>query len=114
VIESRAMLTIWRRHGGTCPHRHKGRSYLKCNCPLWADGYVNGKRTLRVSLKTHDLARARKKASALEDPDAPAQVPIPKAVEAFMAHCGSLGSSTRRKYKNTLTKLEQFCKSQDL
>lgn len=58
------MLTIWRRHTATCPNRDKGLSYLKCACPLWADGYVNGRRTLRVSLGTRDLARARKKAVA--------------------------------------------------
>ena len=32
-------------------YRDKGRDYLKCNCPIWTDGYVNGKRTLRQSLK---------------------------------------------------------------
>ena len=51
MIKSGAMLTIWRRHTATCPHRHKGRDFLKCDCPLWADGYVDGKRTLRQSLE---------------------------------------------------------------
>jgi hypothetical protein len=46
MIKSQAMLTIWRRHTAECPHRDKGRNYLKCNCSIWADGYVNGKRTL--------------------------------------------------------------------
>ena len=53
------MLTIWRRHTAECPHRKKGRNYLKCNCPIWADGYVNGKRTLRVSLKTRDTSETK-------------------------------------------------------
>ena len=44
--------------------RAKGRNYLKCNRPIWADGYVNGKRTLRQSPKTCDMARARKRAQS--------------------------------------------------
>jgi hypothetical protein len=63
------MPLIWRRHAETCPHRAKGRAYLKCNCPLWADGYVNGNRKLRQSLETSDLARARKRAVTLESTD---------------------------------------------
>jgi hypothetical protein len=69
MLQFHAMLTIWRRHAESCPHRKKGRDYLKCNCPIWADGYMNGKRTLRESLKTRDMARARKRAAALESPE---------------------------------------------
>jgi hypothetical protein len=76
-------LTIWRRHTHTCPQRAKGRAYLKCNCPLWADGYVNGRRTLRQSLETRDLPRARKKAIALESPDDRIIKPVADAVKAF-------------------------------
>ena len=111
MIKSQAMLTIWRRHTASCPHRDKGREYLKCDCPLWADGYIDGKSTLRQSLKTRDMARARKRAVALEDPDAPRYKPIPDATVAFEAHCVSDGlrDSTLRKYKNTLTHLKAFC-----
>ena len=99
------MLTIWRRHTDTCPHRAKGRDYLKCNCPLWADGYLNGKRTLRQSLGTRDMARARKKAVALESPDNKVYKPVGEAVNAFLEHCKSEGSqdATIRKYRNPLT-----------
>jgi site-specific recombinase XerD len=105
------MLTIWRRHTEMCPHRTKGRAYLKCNCPLWADGYVNGKRTLRQSLETRDLARARKKAVALEAPEEGVFKPVPEAVKSFLDHCQSEGLqfSTYRKYRNTLNHLEAFC-----
>src|SRR5688572_25370204 len=84
-----AMLTIWRRHTATCPHRIRGRDVLKCNCPLWADGYVDGKRVLRQALKTRDLARARKKAVALESPDEGVFKPVSEAVTAFLDHCTS-------------------------
>src|SRR5215471_16782953 len=95
-------LTIWRRHAEDCPHRSKGRAYLKCNCPLWADGYINRKRTLRQSLETRDLARARKKAVALESPENGVFKPVPEAAKAFLDHCQSEGLqfSTYRKYRN--------------
>jgi Phage integrase, N-terminal SAM-like domain len=105
------MLTIWRRHTNSCPHRTKGRNVLKCNCPLWADGYVNGKRVLRQSLKTRDMSRARKKAVSLESPDANTFKPVDDAVTAFLEHCESeaLKFSTVRKYRNTLHHLKVFC-----
>src|SRR5580704_8954984 len=70
------MLTIWRRHTASCPYRTRGRNVLKCSCPLWADGYVDGKRVLRQSLGTRDMARARKHAVALESPDAQTFKPV--------------------------------------
>jgi integrase/recombinase XerC len=104
------MLTIWRRHTPKCPHRAKGRDFLKCSCPLWADGYINGRRTLRRSLGTRDMARARKRAVTLESPDNRIYKPVAEAVTSFLAHCqsGGLQDSTYRKYKNSLTKLREF------
>lgn len=106
-----SMLTIWRRHTNSCPHRTKGRNVLKCNCPLWADGYVNGQRVLRQSLKTRDMARARKKAVSLESPDANTFKAVDDAVSAFLEHAESeaLKFSTVRKYRNTLNHLKTFC-----
>lgn len=116
MIESSAMLTIWRRHTAGCPHRGKGRDYLKCDCPLWADGYVDGKRTLRQSLRTRDMARARKRAVLLESPDGPAYKPIADAVKAFLENCHSKGLATGsvRKYKNALDKLTDFCGTEQI
>ena len=110
------MLTIWRRHTNACPHRTKGRNVLKCNCPLWADGYVDGKRVLRQSLKTHDMARARKRAVALESPDANTFKAVDDAVKGFIEHCESeaLKFSTVRKYRNTLNHLKTFCEARKL
>jgi site-specific recombinase XerD len=110
------MLTIWRRHTAGCPHRKKGRTVLKCNCPLWADGYVNGKRVLRQSLGTRDMARARKKAVSLESPDEKLFKPVDDAVKAFLAHCESEGlkNSTVRKYRNALNKLKAFCEAAEI
>jgi hypothetical protein len=85
------MLTIWRRHTNSCPHRTRGRNVLKCNCPLWADGYIDGKRTLRQSLGTRDMARARKKAVALESPNTQTFKAVDDAVAGFLDHCNSEG-----------------------
>ena len=108
----RGMLTIWRRHTAGCPHRRKGRTVLKCSCPLWADGYLNGKRVLRQSLGTRDMARARKKAVALEAPDAGVYKSVDDAIRAFFAHCESDGlkASTQIKYRNALKQLGNFCR----
>lgn len=105
------MLTIFRRHTKSCPYQNKGRNVLKCSCPIWADGYVDGKRVLRQSLKTRDMARARKKAVALESPDARVFKTVNEAIANFVAHCESEGLkySTVRKYRNTLNHLQEFC-----
>ena len=115
MIKSGTMLTIWRRHSATCPHRDKGREFLKCNCPLWADGYVDGKRILRQSLKTCDMARARKRAVSLESPDAIKYKPLAEAVKAFLVNCQHLNANTQRKYKNRLEKqLAPFCEARSI
>jgi integrase/recombinase XerC len=115
MLKSDAMLTIWRRHTAECPHRKKGRDYLKCNCPVWADGYVDGKRTQRVSLKTRDMARARKRAAELEDPSIKPKT-LKEAVEAFDARCISDGlkESTLRKNRNAINKLREFCEGRNV
>jgi hypothetical protein len=110
MLQSHAMLTIWRRHTESCPHREKGRDYLKCDCPIWADGYISGKRTLRKSLGTRDMARARKKAVALESPDALIYRPLSEGVQAYLTSCQYLSPNMQRKYRNRLEKqLLTFC-----
>jgi integrase/recombinase XerC len=115
-VKIKGMLTIWRRHTATCPHRYKGRNVLKCNCPLWGDGYVNGKRVLRQSLGTRDMARARKKAVALEANDNTVLKPVGEAVTAFLEHCKSEGlqDATISKYRNPLNKLTEFCDAEQI
>jgi len=110
VIQSQAMLTIWRRHTASCPHRDRGREYLKCNCPLWADGYIDGRRTLRQSLKTRDMARARLRAVALQESDTLGSKPLREAVEAYLLNCQHMVESVQRNYRNRLANhLLPFC-----
>ncbi len=121
------MLTLWRRHTAAtdkngkpvCPHAHKGRAYIACNCPIWVDGTLNGER-YRKPLKTstgatvRDWQRAVRLVAALEDPDAPKHKPIGEAVTAFEQHIQSLESSTQRKYKNVVAHLKKFCEGATL
>jgi hypothetical protein len=36
------VLTIYRRHLRSCPHRTEGREYRRCRCPLWVQGTLAG------------------------------------------------------------------------
>jgi site-specific recombinase XerD len=101
------MLTPWRRHLQKCPHRGKGRDHVKCNCPIWADGELNGKR-YRKSLGLRDWQRAIRKLAALEAPDAIQWKPLKDAIETFFQHHANLEASTVRKYRNVLDHLQEF------
>lgn len=41
------MLTIYRRHLGTCENRDQGRDYRRCRCPLWVQGTLAGEKVRR-------------------------------------------------------------------
>jgi site-specific recombinase XerD len=61
------MFTIFRRHESSCHYKQRGRTWTKCQCPIWCDGQLLGKR-VRKSLDTRDWARARRNLSSVEDP----------------------------------------------
>lgn len=71
---------------------------------------------LRQSLGARDMARARKKAVALESPEEKIFKPVGEAVRSFLGHCESEGlkHSSIRKYRNALTKLLAFCESAEI
>ncbi len=128
MIESQAMLTLWRRHTAKCPHRDKGREHDKCTCPFWCDGEVDGKR-VRQSLKTRDRQRAIRNADAIENPGVDTRKncaqpgcetkvdagrcsrhtrEIAKAIAAFHEANQDLELNTRRSHRNALTFLSDF------
>jgi len=79
------MLNIYRRHVKTCLHRSEGARYLKCSCPIWVIGEINGK-TIRRTLKTRDMQRAIRLAERIERP----------SVERFdLLPCAQLGCNER-------------------
>ena len=79
------MLTLYRRHLMGCPHAEKGRGFIKCNCPIWCDGELNGKR-YRKSLGTRDWGRAGRIAERLERPNSDRSDLVP---------CAQPGCTTR-------------------
>ena len=105
-------LTIWRRHTPKCPHRKKGRFHVKCNCPLWTDGELHGKR-YRRGLRTRNWGRAVRKLAILESPESPIFKPISEAAAAWKAQL-QIEPSTKRKYENTLQRLQDFCEREGL
>ena len=62
------------------------------------------------------MARARKKAVALESSDTKVYKPVNEAVTSFLAHCNSegLADTTIKKYRNALGKLAAFCKIEEI
>lgn len=94
-------LNLYRRHLPKCPHRAKGATYVKCSCPIWCDGQLNGKR-YRHSLGTRDWGRAGRRLAKLEEPGARQPKPIKEAIEAFHTSVADHAISTRTKYKRVL------------
>ncbi len=102
------MLTLYRRHLETCPHRHEGRAYLKCSCPIHCDGFVSGRR-IRESMDTINWGRAMRRMAESEEDAAGGRIrkAVDAAVEAFLAD-RSVEKSTGRKYRRIATFFSQF------
>ena len=106
-----AMLTLQRRHSRECPDRKKGPTHLKCRggCPLRACGMIEGRR-VRMTLKTRDVDRARRRLLEMEDRvSGNPRKALTDAVLAFHAQHRDDASETQRKYKRILRVFEGFC-----
>lgn len=67
------MLSLYRRHEKNCPHSK--RSQLRCQCPVWIDGKLNGKRK-HHTLDTRDMVTARQMLTRIESgPGEPIKIP---------------------------------------
>jgi hypothetical protein len=51
------MLILFGGHKKSCKHKKKGRSHRTCQCPIWIDGTLGGKR-VRKSLNMRDWKSA--------------------------------------------------------
>lgn len=107
------MLNIYRRHLKTCPHRSKGIDYIKCQCPIWCDGELNGRR-YRKSLGTRDWSRGGRRAAKLEEPGARQPKPIIEAIKAFHDSAPNLAVATTKKYKRVLGYLQNVATARGL
>jgi site-specific recombinase XerD len=109
------MLQPYRRHLKACPYRAKGQSFTLCQCPIWADGMLNGKR-FRQSLHTTDGTRAEQIMQMIEagrDPiylqPKPAEArTVSAAITAFLAACSgrNVQPSTLDVYSRALKYLD--------
>ena len=106
-------LNLYRRHIADCKHASKGAAYIKCSCPIWCDGVLNGRR-YRHSLGLRHWQRAVRKVAALETPGARLPKAIPEAIAAFHDATVDLASSTNAKYRRVLQYLAQMTASRGL
>jgi site-specific recombinase XerD len=107
------MLTAHRRHLKACGYSRKGWNYTLCNCPVWCDGIVGGKR-IRKSLCTTNWDRALRRLEAVERGeeirfgvvDAATQT-VGNAIDSFLKDMASrnIRDSTLLSYRGTLAHL---------
>lgn len=112
------MVELYRRHN---PKKCKftKRTETKCSCPIWAFGYLNGKRFDDQSLKTRMWGEANRLVARWEgDPekeekDRREAVSIETAVEKYLTHCKVENGNvdpTLRSYRKTLAHFQAFLK----
>ena len=110
------MLTLWRRHTKECKVREEGRKAThKCDCPVWIDGEVFGKR-IRCSTGTRDWARASRRASDFESAaeDRRGRKQVPEAAAAFLASFDSAATSTMKRYRRIAGVVVRFAAASDI
>ena len=109
------MLNIYRRHRRSCSHRNDGRDYRRCHCPIWVDGFLNGKETRR-SLKLRDWEKAQGEIRKWETEgkvttDVPPEpVTVQEACQEFLRdlYARNLRESSIYKYQVLFKQLAQF------
>jgi len=92
-----SVLTPYRRHTPACPHRAKGRDWLKCDCPLWARGTVDGRKVYR-SLKTRNLKKALRAVAEIEENGTKRDIPLREALAEWIRTKRFLSEGCLRKY----------------
>jgi integrase/recombinase XerD len=106
------MLVVHRRHVDECPHRHKGRQFRKCTCPLWIDWRV-GRKRIQKPLGTRDWGVAQIQARKIEVEGLTSKI-IPTTVEAacdkFLADAKvrQLKEESLRKYRQLFKQLQAY------
>lgn len=92
---------LYRRHIEDCPHASKGAAWTRCNCPIYADGLIDGKR-FRRSMRTRSWSQAEAKLAAVQrsSPEDQAALVSPRLSQAVAAYIEDL--KFRRKSENTV------------
>jgi integrase/recombinase XerD len=115
------MLTAYRRHRKDCTHRHAGRKYRRCRCPIWVDGFV-GEQEIRKALGIRDWEEAQKTIreweALREQPAHEEEEPITaeQAGSEFLADAEARGlkDKTVYKYRFLLRLLSEFAKNEGI
>jgi len=117
------MLVPYRRHSPDCPHRAEGRRYIRCKCPIWAQGTLADE-IIRESMDTRVWSKANEiiqgwNAAGTRAPDAPpepkpqpAGITIVAACAAFKREMAAqkLRDSSQKKYRTMFNQLDAFAK----
>lgn len=109
------MLTLYRRHLAKCDHRHEGRQYRRCRCPIWIQGTQEG-RPVRKSLDVTSWERAeelkREIMDGAREPAPVIEIPtISDAISKFLLdaeHGRRLAKGTIKKYRVLLSQLKSY------
>jgi len=110
------MLTLYRRHLKKCAHRHQGRQYRRCRCPIWVQGTIGGE-SVRESLKLVNWEKANSRVQEWEAMNRTVRGPevttVEKSTEAFLADAEArhLSEATLSKYQRLFDQLEAFAKN---
>jgi len=113
VQKETIMLTIYRRHIKACEHKHEGRKYRRCRCPIWVDGFL-GDTEIRESLELRDWQKAQQKVHEWEAEGLPVREPDAVALEKLCtefvrdAESRALEDSTLRKYRQLTNQMRAF------
>jgi integrase len=117
------MLTIYRRHIKTCPHRSEGRKYRRCRCPIWADGFIETQE-IRETLGTRNWEEAEEemlpalkaKYKHAADPPSPEAITITQAWKEFLtdAKARNLRDPTVYKYDLLSRQMDLFAQVRGL
>jgi hypothetical protein len=113
------MLTIYRRHVKGCAHKHEGRKYRRCRCPIWADGSLNGVE-IREALDLRDWEKGQQRIREWEAAGRPTveaeEVTIAQACQAFEndAKARGLREPTLKKYRVLFKQIQAFARAEGL
>lgn len=113
------MLTIYRRHMKSCPHRSEGRKYRRCRCPIWVDGLI-GNQEIRESLHVNNWAEAEEQKlpqvkarySRNSEQIPPEPIAVKDATQAYLRDAEARGLREPTLYKYRLTAISsdgRFC-----
>jgi hypothetical protein len=116
---------LYRRHLRSCPHRRGKRNYRRCQCPIWLDARVDGRR-VHKSTRVADWNTAQELArkwivsdeavapiQEKEPPPEPVNPPsisVNAALDSFVsqAKARKLHASTIHKYDLLRRQMEEF------